>query len=566
MLRPNVTLQFEVEDLRNASPATVSRAGIIYVSMDDLGWLPMAQSYLGTREPEQAKQLEALMDKYIGPMLDFVTRECNSRMNCGEMGLVASLTTQLTSLIASCNEVTTAIAAAHLERLFISSLIWTIAGLLETSDRVKVDQKLRTLAKKEMPAVADEDTIYEYKVNEVSGEWEHWASRVPLWKPSADVRTSFASILVPTIDSVRCEFTLESSLGQNRPVLLIGGPGTAKTSTVLQVLGKQDPAHVLTKTVSFSSATTPSIFQATMEGIVEKRQGKTFGPPGGKRMVVFVDDISMPEVNTWGDQITLEIVRQLIEYAGFYNLKKPGEWKSVIDISMLACMLTPGGGKNDIPNRAKRHFHVMNVTLPSMASINQIFGSMVQAVFADGAPPANSPQWSEVVRTAEEHLVSMTADVWTKVKAKMLPTPAKFHYIFNLRDISRVFQGVFQCDVKEVLKTPTDLVALWMHECHRVFSDRLIDLTDKAWSDETVLGVVRSAGIADPGNVLAQPRFFVDFMRPDREDEETGEPLPPEKVYEPAESLDVLRDKVFEYMERFNAADKLRAVSTSRAP
>ena len=276
MLRPNVTLQFEVEDLRNASPATVSRAGIIYVSMDDLGWLPMAKSYLATREAEQAKALEELMMRYIPPMLDFVTRECSPRMNVGEMGLVASLTTQLTSLIAACNEVTTALSAQHLERLFISALIWTIAGLLETSDRQKVDLKLRSLTKKEMPTASEEDTVYEFKVNEVSGEWEHWGSRVPPWRPTGDVRANFASILVPTIDSVRCEFTLESSLGQNRPVLLIGGPGTAKTSTVLQVLGKQDPTKVLSKTVSFSSATTPSIFQSTMEGAVEKRQGKTF--------------------------------------------------------------------------------------------------------------------------------------------------------------------------------------------------------------------------------------------------------------------------------------------------
>ena len=153
---------------------------------------------------------------------------------------------------------------------------------------------------------------------------------------------------VPTIDSVRCEFFLELSLGQRRPVLLCGGPGTAKTSTVLQVLGKQNPAEVSTKVMSFSSATTPSIFQATMEGAVEKRQGRTFGPPGGKRMVVFVDDISMPEVNTWGDQITLEIVRQFIEFTGMYNLQKPGEFKTIVDVSMLGCML-PGGGKNDIP-------------------------------------------------------------------------------------------------------------------------------------------------------------------------------------------------------------------------
>ena len=60
-----VILQYEVEDLRNASPATVSRAGIIYVSADDLGWEPMARSYLATRPVEEAKLLEPLFDKYV---------------------------------------------------------------------------------------------------------------------------------------------------------------------------------------------------------------------------------------------------------------------------------------------------------------------------------------------------------------------------------------------------------------------------------------------------------------------------------------------------------------------
>ena len=146
-------------------------------------------------------------------------------------------------------------------------------------------------------------------------------------------------------------------------------------------------------------------------------------------------------------------------------------------------MQHPGGGKNDIPNRLKRNFFIFNLVLPSIASINDIYADARWRL--SQFPPAAMA----ILKT----LTKATIALWRTCKDKLLPTPAKFHYIFNMRELSRVFQGVLSCDLDILLtggscgpvlglESATIIVGLWKHECDRVFCDKLTNYKTKSGS------------------------------------------------------------------------------------
>ena len=100
-----------------------------------------------------------------------------------------------------------------------------------------------------------------------------------------------------TLDSTRGQFVVERFHSNKRPVLLVGSSGTAKTSTINMFFQTFDADVRMTKTITFSSVTQSANCQVAIEGSLDKRGGKSFGPPNGMKMTVFLDDLSMPAIN-----------------------------------------------------------------------------------------------------------------------------------------------------------------------------------------------------------------------------------------------------------------------------
>jgi len=575
-------IMFEVETLVNASPATVSRAGIVYVSETDLDWSPVLAAWLRTRPDAESEILTALFTQYcgcstpidVGHAMSFIIRECNAVMVGARVGVIQGFCNLLQLLID--NEIKVPSSsdgdfAAVVERIFLYAFVWTIGGLLEPEGRNKLDAYIREICTSDnVPEPGEHETLYEYYVDPETTEWQLW--RPPVWNYPNTKHLDFSNLLVPTMDSTRAQFIIATLQKANHNVLLLGGSGTAKTSTAYMYLDGLDENVMLTKIMNFSSATSPFMFQNTVETQLDKRGGKKFGPAQGKKMTFFLDDISMPLVNNWGDQPTLEAVRLVMEqgYFTFLDKDKRGDFKICEDLQWVGAMTHPGAGRNDVPNRLKAKFFIFNLVLPSITSINDMYGQMLDGRFT-------KKDFNEEALNVVNELTKVTIQLWNKMKNKMLPTPAKFHYVFNMRELSRVFQGVLltpketikngggiiategkkSTDGKQDFKLPKTteaetVLGIWKHECERVFCDKLASNEDKDWYLNFIDTLVEKDFGEDLAEATKSGVNMISFYREDVYDIEGVFECFAPKVYEVGGTLEMIRDRVNMFMEKHN--------------
>lgn len=136
---------------------------------------------------------------------------------------------------------------------------------------------------------------------------------------------------MPTPDNVRYTFLLSQLTRNAIPCYLTGVTGSGKTVLIqklLQQLEAGETNDYITMTMNFSAQTLSVVSQMAIESKLEKKRRGVLGPPGGKRMVIFVDDINMPAVEEYGAQPPIELLRQFVDFNGLYDREKLF-WKSI---------------------------------------------------------------------------------------------------------------------------------------------------------------------------------------------------------------------------------------------
>ena len=287
-------------------------------------------------------------------------------------------------------------------------------------------------------------------------------------------RVEFHNIVIATEETIKTTFLLDTLINHSYNTLLVGDTGTGKTVAI-----KKLSQTLITKgaweggEMVLSATTTPMQIQSYMESRLEKHKKGVFGPVNpSNRLLIFVDDLNMPERERYGAQPSLEMVRQILGQKAFYS-DKTLELMNIVKTFFLCAMGTPGGGKTLPSMRLLRHFNLIFSPNQSKENLARIFTKILDWGFAE-----HSQTWQKQGIT----ITQITIETYIKATQTLLPLPRRSHYLFNLRQVSEVIQGLFSCPPEAVEKQTDQLGALkrlWLHEVMRVFSDRLISEEDK---------------------------------------------------------------------------------------
>ncbi|KAL2609519.1 hypothetical protein R1flu_028092 [Riccia fluitans] len=508
---------FEVADLAVASPATVSRCGMVYVPPEELGWRPYVKSWLerfpkeiGISLPTACRDyIQGLFHEWMDIGLNFLRKSLLETIPSVNINIVTTLCWYYQGLLQPARGITlreelSDQVTGTLSRIFAFSFVWSVGGNIRHTSIEKFDNFIRKECET-LAAYPSGDTCFEYFVNVKEQALTPWEEVIPgfTYTPGS----SFFSIMVPTLDTVRLGWLFELNIEIQRPVLFAGVSGGGKSAIVLDMLSKlTDTKNMMAIVLNFSAQTTSAATQEAIESKLEKKGKNRYGGPFGKKIICFVDDVNMPMRESFFAQPPIELLRQFQDFRGFYD-RVHLFWKDIADMTIAAACGPPGGGRNEVTARFYRHFSMISVQPPTDITLRTIFGAILSG-FLSTFPVECKPYTKPIV--------DCSIEVFMRMSHELLPTPQKSHYTFNLRDVSKIFQGILMVKPADC-STKKQLRSLWIHECMRVFHDRLINAEDKLYFTTIVLELLkRSMETIETHKEIFEDQIimFADFLRP----------------------------------------------------
>ena len=319
-------------------------------------------------------------------------------------------------------------------------------------------------------------TVFDYFVDLSKLTWTPWCDN------STGMNfTDFKVIeeqMIPTNESAAALF-LSRLLITNHKHFLVQGPESSKT-----LIGKTLFENVLNKKIydchilPLANCSQPSNISQFITSFLHKRHGQ-FVPLTDHFEVFLLDNLSSVKPEIYGAQPTLELLRQFMDYDGWFNTS-PVEFMNIVGTTIYATIGVPGGGLFSIPHRLLRHFFILHIPKYQVSTVSSIVTNLMNQRFKNH---------QQFVKDMLNKTAEATLNIFDQCTQNLLPIPSKLHYIFSLRNIVRVIKGILLVN-SSLVNSSEYFIKLWFHEMNRELNDRFNSDEDRKWFKQQMISAV----------------------------------------------------------------------------
>lgn len=460
---PNVNFLFETHDLSFASPATVSRMGMIFLSDEDLDVARLVQRWLSTLEQDKRSSMSSWVDEMFYKALEYVQR-CDYVVNSTLVGTVMNGLSQLKS--------------ANTRQEFVCGLIRGLGGNISFAQKVGLAKEVFNWAGERPPDLG------------APLDCDAYGSVFEQFSPVSDAGRGVDMLLkevgeksvIPTVSVQRTMSLMKCWIDNSEPFILVGPEGCGKSMII---------NHAFRQRKNISIATLNCNAQTTADDVISKvaqtcslfssNEGRVYRPRDCERLVLHLKDINLPRPDQYDTCQLIAFLQQLITFEGFYDENL--EFLKFERIQIVASInASTTVGRHPLSTRFTAVVRIGVVDYPETPELISVYNHFLKVVLT------SSKLLDSKYKTDSEvsKLASCMVDIYQKTREKFTVDDRR-HYLFTPRDMTLWVRNLCRYNLPE-----EELLDIIVHEACRIFRDRLVGAESCSRFDQLLSTIVRN--------------------------------------------------------------------------
>ncbi|XP_069747277.1 cytoplasmic dynein 2 heavy chain 1 isoform X4 [Narcine bancroftii] len=470
---PNVNFVFETHDLSCASPATISRMGMIFLSDEDTDVNSLVKSWLRNQADECRSNLENWIGDYFEKSLNWVLKQNDFVV---ETSLVGTVLNGLSHLHGCMDR-----------GQFIISLIRGLGGNLNMKSRQEFSKEVLNWARESPPDPHQSLDIY----------YDHQRGRLMAYQMEKsenltvdDFKNTQKLPVIRTPDMQRGldYFKPWLNSNNNQPFILVGPEGCGKGMLLCYAFSQLRSTQIAT--VHCSAQTSPQhILQklSQMCMVISSNTGHVYRPRDCEHLVLYLKDINLPKPDKWGTSSIIAFLQQVLTYHGFYDDNL--EWVGLEHIQIVASMSVGGAmGRHALTTRFTSIVRLCTINYPDREQLQAIYSAYLQPVLHKSLK--KHLIWGNLTRIHQ--LASSLVQIYEQVRTKFT-VDDNGHYLFTPCILTQWVLGLFRYDLEggESQQSADHILEVIAYEAQRLFRDRIVGSRNLIIFDNILMSVIR---------------------------------------------------------------------------